>query len=99
MGPDREGFIPARRAGHYPGSYSVGYTRERNMPAVGTNGSLAITAVITTSTTGTIRRYRDLESPAARHERRRIGKAAGMAWRAKADRGSSVAFVARRAGP
>ena len=29
----------------------------------------------------------------------RIGKAAGMAWQAKADRGSPVAFVARRAGP
>jgi len=28
---------------------------------------------------GTIRRYRDLESPAARHETRRIGKAAGLA--------------------
>src|SRR6185437_10858348 len=31
-------------------SYSVGYTRERNMPTVGTNGSLDITAVITTRT-------------------------------------------------
>ena len=49
------------------------------MPTVGINGSLAITAVITTRTAGTIRRYRDLESPAARHETRRIGKAAGMA--------------------
>src|SRR6185312_12822465 len=28
---------------------------------------------------GTIRRYRDLESPAARHETRRIGKAADLA--------------------
>src|SRR5438477_11831399 len=121
------------------------------MPTVGINGSLAITAVITTRTAGTIRRYRDLESPAAWHETRRIGKAAGMAaagsvdgpfgtiaatilgarqprrgggavawtsttgpqtaascrqcglaeprwWRARADRGSSIAFVARRAG-
>jgi len=28
---------------------------------------------------GSIQRYRDVESPAARHEARRIGKAAGMA--------------------
>src|SRR5690242_7934975 len=60
-----------------PVSYSVGYTRERNMPTVGTNGSLAIRRLL--------RRGRDhttlpgFGSPAARHETRRIGKAAGLA--------------------
>ena len=78
LGPGREGSIPARRAGRYPGFLfrriypRKKYADRRYKRFPGYNGGYY-------DEDGTIRRYRDLESPAARHETRRIGKAAGLA--------------------
>jgi hypothetical protein len=77
-GPGREGFIPARRASRYPGFLfrriypRKKYADRRYKRFPGYYGGYY-------DEDGTIRRYRDLESPAARHETRRIGKAADMA--------------------
>src|SRR2546423_2257536 len=67
-------------------SYSVGIYPRKKYADRRYKRFPGYTAVIATRTAGTIRRYRDLESPAARHETRRIGKAAGMAAAGSLDR-------------
>jgi hypothetical protein len=74
----REGFIPARRADLYPGSYSAAiYPRKKYAGRRYKRFPLLRRL---------LRRGRqdhatlpDLENPPARHETRRIGKAAGVA--------------------
>jgi hypothetical protein len=84
LGPAAKAFIPARRAGRYPG-----FLFRRNIPAK------EICRPSVQTVPGYYGGYYDEDgrdhttlpgfgSPAARHERRRIGMATGMAWRAKA---------------